>query len=103
MEHPAPERDHKRDPKDPAQAPNGDAKNAEEVAEKVPESESGSGSESRPSPEKSVERTASSGSIKKSVRWSPELVTESTFVSTPRESRFNPYFSSSSSFSVMGE
>ncbi|RYR65199.1 hypothetical protein Ahy_A03g011166 [Arachis hypogaea] len=39
----------------------------------------------------------SSGSAKKSVHWSPELVTESTFVSSPQESRFNPraYFSPS--------
>ena len=55
----------------------------------------GSGSESQgPPPERIV---SSSGSVKKSVHWSPELVTESTFVSSPHESRFNPrsYFSSS--------
>ncbi|KAK7317665.1 hypothetical protein RJT34_02090 [Clitoria ternatea] len=42
-------------------------------------------------------RTPSSGSVKKSVHWSPELVTESTFTASPRESRSTPYFSSSSS------
>ncbi|XP_027347881.1 GLABRA2 expression modulator-like [Abrus precatorius] len=47
------------------------------------------------------ERTASSSSntTKKSVHWSPELVTESTFTSSPHDSRSNPYFSSSSSLS----
>lgn len=67
----------------------------------------GSGSESQDP----KERTApSSGSMKKSVHWSPELVTESTFTSSPQGSRFNSYFSSSSSsqspsssFSVMGQ
>ncbi|TKY58702.1 GLABRA2 expression modulator [Spatholobus suberectus] len=51
----------------------------------------GSGSESQSPKERTA---ASSGSTKKSVRWSPELVTESTFTSSPHESRFNPYFSS---------
>ncbi|KAK7361302.1 hypothetical protein VNO77_03352 [Canavalia gladiata] len=54
----------------------------------------GSGSGSEPLGPK--ERTSSSsGSLKKSVHWSPELVTESTFTSSPHESRSNPYFSSS--------
>ncbi|KAL2344403.1 hypothetical protein Fmac_005688 [Flemingia macrophylla] len=56
------------------------------------------GSESEPHPRKD-RGTASSGSTKKSVHWSPELVTESTFNSSPRESLSNPYFSNSSSVS----
>ncbi|MED6176032.1 hypothetical protein PIB30_084078 [Stylosanthes scabra] len=57
--------------------------------------ESESGSELQSS--LSVRTLPSSGSTKKSVHWSPDLVTESTFVSSPKESRFNPraYFSSS--------
>ncbi|KAK7250610.1 hypothetical protein RIF29_33149 [Crotalaria pallida] len=44
-----------------------------------------------------VERTASqSDSMKKSVHWSPDLVTESTFVSSPQESRAESRFSYSS-------
>ncbi|KAG5091613.1 hypothetical protein JHK82_050391 [Glycine max] len=56
----------------------------------------GSGSESQAPKEHTA---SSSSSTKKSVHWSPELVTESTFTSSPCESRSNPYFSSSSSFS----
>ncbi|XP_014523986.1 GLABRA2 expression modulator [Vigna radiata var. radiata] len=53
----------------------------------------GSGSEPQVPKEKST--TSSTGSTKKSVHWSPELVTESTFASSPNESRSNPYFSPS--------
>ncbi|RDY07230.1 GLABRA2 expression modulator [Mucuna pruriens] len=52
----------------------------------------GSGSESHGPKERT---TSSTGSTKKSVHWSPELVTESTFTSSPHESRSNSYFSSS--------
>ncbi|AET03395.2 putative GRAM domain-containing protein [Medicago truncatula] len=65
--------------------PNGDAAAAKGAG-------SGSGSEplgTEPSP----------GSMKKSVHWSPELVTESTFTSSPHEHRSNTYFNSSPSFS----
>ncbi|CAJ1940225.1 unnamed protein product [Sphenostylis stenocarpa] len=51
---------------------------------------------SGPEPHVSKEQRTTS-STKKSVHWSPELVTESTFTSSPHESRSNPYFSSSSS------
>ncbi|KAK7386739.1 hypothetical protein VNO78_27074 [Psophocarpus tetragonolobus] len=56
---------------------------------RVPNGHSTTGSGSETLPPK--ERTAS----KKSVHWSPELVTESTFTSSPDESRSNPYFSHS--------
>ncbi|XP_020978362.1 GLABRA2 expression modulator [Arachis ipaensis] len=99
MEQTTLEQDRRPDPKDPpAHSLNGNAKSSEEAtAEKPPVS---SGSESMRSTEGSVEHAASPGSVKKSVRWSPDLVTESTFVSSPEESRSNPYFSSSSSFNV---
>ncbi|KAL1353869.1 hypothetical protein AAHE18_05G001100 [Arachis hypogaea] len=99
MEQTTLEQDRRPDPKDPtAHALNGNAKSSDEAtAEKPPVS---SGSESMRSTEGSVEHAASPGSVKKSVRWSPDLVTESTFVSSPEESRSNPYFSSSSSFNV---
>eukprot|EP00256_Glycine_max_P064475 XP_014634642.1 uncharacterized protein LOC102667143 isoform X1 [Glycine max] len=42
---------------------------------------------------------SSSDNTQKLVHWSPELVTESTFTSSPHKPRSNPYFSSSSSFS----
>ncbi|PNY03384.1 GLABRA2 expression modulator [Trifolium pratense] len=51
---------------------------------------SGSGSESQGT-------VSSSGSLKKSVHWSPELVTETTFTSSPRGQR-STYFNSSPSF-----
>lgn len=59
---------------------------------------SGSGSESH-------------GSMKKSVHWSPELVTESTFTSSPQGAHSNSSFNSASpsfsqpppSFNVMGK
>ncbi|WJX87691.1 hypothetical protein P8452_69851 [Trifolium repens] len=41
---------------------------------------------------------SSSGSLKKSVHWSPELVTESTFTSSPQGHHSNSYFNSSPSF-----
>ncbi|QCD82007.1 GLABRA2 expression modulator-like [Vigna unguiculata] len=53
----------------------------------------GSGSEQQVPKEKRT--TSSTGTTKKSVHWSPELVTESTFASSPNESHSNPYFSSS--------
>ncbi|KAK7252419.1 hypothetical protein RIF29_36345 [Crotalaria pallida] len=91
MEPPAPEPDRKSDPKDSSsQPPNGDS-NKIEAAEKV-----SLGSESEPS----AERIASPVQTKKSVHWSPDLVTESTFESTPTESRSNPYFYSSFSSSA---
>ncbi|CAL0314103.1 unnamed protein product [Lupinus luteus] len=81
MEQPPPEPERKPNPKDSSHAPNGEA------VEKVSH-----GSESQSSPEISTERTASPRTAKKSVRWSPDLVTESTFDSTPKESQSNPYF-----------
>ncbi|XP_061356683.1 GLABRA2 expression modulator [Gastrolobium bilobum] len=60
----------------------------------------GSGSESQ---DPTGRTASSSGSVKKSVHWSPELVTETTFTSSPHESRFNPYFSSSSSSSSFSQ
>lgn len=59
---------------------------------------SGSGSESH-------------GSMKKSVHWSPELVTETTFTSSPQGTQSNSSFNSASpsfsqpppSFNVMGK
>jgi len=55
----------------------------------------GSGSEPEPKGPKEKRTASSTGSTKKSVHWSPDLVTESTFASSPNESRFNQYFSSS--------
>ncbi|OIV93045.1 hypothetical protein TanjilG_20707 [Lupinus angustifolius] len=96
MEQPTPEPERKPNPKDSSHAPNGEA-----VKKVSP------GSESQPSPEISTERTASPRTAKKSVRWSPDLVTESTFESTPKESQSNPYFyysfSSSASSSSVSE
>ncbi|KAI4328151.1 hypothetical protein L6164_020532 [Bauhinia variegata] len=111
MEHPKPESEpngetkvrepeQKSDPKDSGRLANGDA-NAGSVVK-------GSGSEPEPETKslsqlnQSIERLASPGSIKKSVHWSPELVTESTFVSSPQgdEPRYSFSPASSSSFSV---
>lgn len=55
---------------------------------------SGSGSGSEPQ-----RMASSSGNTKKSVHWNPELVTETTFTSSPQGSRSNSYFSHSPSFS----
>ncbi|MED6127987.1 hypothetical protein PIB30_093328 [Stylosanthes scabra] len=94
MEQATLEHNRQSDPKDPsAPALNGNAKTSDDAtAENPPVS---SGSELMRSAEGSVDHAASPGSVKKSVRWSPDLVTESTFVSSPEESR-----SSSSSFNV---
>ncbi|KAE9596986.1 hypothetical protein Lal_00007845 [Lupinus albus] len=96
MEQHAPEPERKANPKDSSHVSNGEA------VEKVSH-----GSESQPSPEITTERTASPRTAKKSVRWSPDLVTESTFESTPKESQSNPYFyysfSSSASSSSVSE
>ncbi|KAJ1442138.1 PH-like domain superfamily [Sesbania bispinosa] len=81
MEPPKPETDSE------SHVPNGDS-----AATKG--SGSGSGSESQGPKERTA---SSSGSMKKSVHWSPELVTESTFTSSPQGSRSNSYFSFSSS------
>lgn len=85
----------KPDPKEESHAPNGDGK----WTSFVMESESQNETQNEPSPN----RIASSGS-RKSVHWSPELVTESSAMSSPHES--NPYVSTarapSSSFSLKG-
>ena len=62
-------------------------------------------SDSQAQTDQAMERTASSGSTKKSVRWSPDLVTESTFEPSPQASHPYAYSSpmSQSSFSVKGK
>ncbi|KAJ7943708.1 GLABRA2 expression modulator-like [Quillaja saponaria] len=80
----------KPDPKDSGHAQNGDGKEESFVI----------GSESEK--EQSLDRSLSSSASKKSVHWSPELVTESTGVPSAHES--NPYVTASpmpaSSFSI---
>ncbi|CAL0331541.1 unnamed protein product [Lupinus luteus] len=93
MEQPTPKPDHKPNATDSSHAPNGDSNNTEALEKVSP------GSDSQPSSEILTERAASTRNMKKSVHWSPDLVTEPTFDSSPKESPSNPEIHSSLSYS----
>lgn len=94
--------EHKSDPKDTAHAAaNGDGIAAVAVKASPAGSESEPESKPQDSTGPSVQRTASTGSVRKSVHWNPNLVSESTFVSSPEQFRSNSF--SSTSINVRGQ
>ena len=80
-------------PKDSGQVANGQGNEAGPVK--------GSESDSQVQTEQSVLRMTPSVTLKKSVRWNPNLVTESTYQASPQASRSYLYYSPS--FSVRGK
>ncbi|OIV94490.1 hypothetical protein TanjilG_25552 [Lupinus angustifolius] len=93
MEQPTPKPEHKSNSTDSSHAPNRDSNNTEALGNVSPVLDS------EPSSERLTERAASTRSRKKSVHWSPDLVTEPAFDSTPKESQSNPEIYSSLSSS----
>lgn len=90
---PVPE--NKSDPKDSAPGANGDGN----AGVAVNAAQSGQESESL-GPEGTTKRTVSTGSIRKSVHWNPDLVSETTFVSSPERFRSTSFSSSMSQTSI---
>ncbi|XP_028769362.1 GLABRA2 expression modulator [Neltuma alba] len=90
-----PEPESKSDPKDSAPGANGDGN----AGIAVNAAHSGSESDSV-GPAGTVKRTVSTGSIRKSVHWNPDLVSETTFVASPERFRSNSLSSSMSQTSV---